>query len=159
MTTNFLTFTATQDSIPELEVTTMALGGPGAPMNTQAQALLNRMEYYNANKNNSGFNIQSGTTYSPSISDVGSTVVLTSASPVTITINPDGYAGASIIPAGANIDFIQDGAGKITFVQGSGVTIKSLAGFKIISGQYAGVTLRKTPNSNTWYLIGALSPV
>lgn len=33
------------DNVPQLERTTVALGGPGAPMNTQAQALLNRSAY------------------------------------------------------------------------------------------------------------------
>lgn len=35
------------DSVPELETSTQALGGPGAPMNTQAQALLDRTEQLN----------------------------------------------------------------------------------------------------------------
>lgn len=35
------------DSVPQLETNTRALGGPGGPMNTQAQALLNRSEYLN----------------------------------------------------------------------------------------------------------------
>jgi hypothetical protein len=30
------------DNVPQLETSTLALGGPGAPMNSQAQALLNR---------------------------------------------------------------------------------------------------------------------
>lgn len=33
------------DNVPQLERTTVALGGPGAPMNIQAQALLNRTAY------------------------------------------------------------------------------------------------------------------
>lgn len=32
------------DPVPQLETTTLALGGPAAPMNAQAQALLNRIE-------------------------------------------------------------------------------------------------------------------
>lgn len=38
------------DSVPQLEVTTPALGGPGGPMNSQAQALLNRTEALSAEK-------------------------------------------------------------------------------------------------------------
>lgn len=33
------------DDVTRLETTTRALGGPGGPMNSQAQALLNRSEY------------------------------------------------------------------------------------------------------------------
>lgn len=40
-----LTETAGWDSVPQLETTTPALGGPGGPMNEQAQALLNRTAY------------------------------------------------------------------------------------------------------------------
>jgi hypothetical protein len=39
-----LTATPGWDDVPELERVTIALGGPGAPMNAQAQALLNRTE-------------------------------------------------------------------------------------------------------------------
>lgn len=37
------------DDVPQLETTTQALGGPGGPMNTQAQALLNRTQYLKDN--------------------------------------------------------------------------------------------------------------
>lgn len=40
-----LTPAATFDDVQQLETTTVALGGPGAPMNVQAQALLNRTQY------------------------------------------------------------------------------------------------------------------
>lgn len=39
---------AVNSAVPQLETTTVALGGPGAPMNTQAQALLNRTAYIEA---------------------------------------------------------------------------------------------------------------
>jgi hypothetical protein len=37
------------DAVPQLETTTQALGGPGGPMNSQAQALLNRTEWLKGN--------------------------------------------------------------------------------------------------------------
>lgn len=40
-----LTPTASFDDVAQLETTTVALGGAGAPMNVQAQALLNRTQY------------------------------------------------------------------------------------------------------------------
>lgn len=42
-----LTPTPSFDPVPQLETNTLALGGPGAPMNSQAQALVNRTEYLN----------------------------------------------------------------------------------------------------------------
>jgi hypothetical protein len=38
--------------VPQLETTTQALGGPGGPMNAQAQALLNRLKNHVDNTNN-----------------------------------------------------------------------------------------------------------
>lgn len=40
-----LTPSASFDAVPQLETSTFALAGPGAPMNLQAQALLNRTQY------------------------------------------------------------------------------------------------------------------
>jgi hypothetical protein len=42
-----LTAVAAWDDVPQLETTTPALGGPGGPMNLQAQALLNRTQRLN----------------------------------------------------------------------------------------------------------------
>lgn len=43
-----LTPTPSFDPVPQLETSTLALGGPGQPMNAQAQALLNRTQFLNA---------------------------------------------------------------------------------------------------------------
>jgi len=43
-----LTPTPGNDNVPRLETTTIALAGPGGPMNAQAQALLNRQEQMKA---------------------------------------------------------------------------------------------------------------
>jgi hypothetical protein len=49
------------DDVPELEKTTIALAGPGAPMNAQAQALLNRTENLKATTTALGSFTQTGT--------------------------------------------------------------------------------------------------
>lgn len=36
---------ATDDAVPQIETTTLLLGGPGGPLNAQAQALINRMAF------------------------------------------------------------------------------------------------------------------
>lgn len=43
--TNLVAVSALTD-VPQLETSTLALAGPGAVMNAQAQALLNRQQYY-----------------------------------------------------------------------------------------------------------------
>ncbi len=76
----------------------------------------------------------SGTTYSLLTSDIGKTVVFTSGSAVAVTV-------PNILVAGERIDLIQDGAGKVTFTAGSGVTLHSVGGNFSIYAQYAGATI------------------
>lgn len=96
-------------------------------------------------------NNQTGTTYTLVLTDSGKKVILDNASPVAVTI-PQNSSVA--FPAGTQIDFIQKGAGKVTF-SGSGVTINSKSSNKSIGAQYVGVTLLKT-DTDTWYLFGDL---
>lgn len=100
----------------------------------------------------SSFNAQVGTTYTFALSDAGITVTCTNASPILATIPLNSTVA---FPVGSNIDVIQGGAGKVTFTPAGGVTLKSLAGNLSISGQNAGITLRKEA-TDTWYVLGAL---
>ena len=150
-----LTPVQSPDLPPQLEITTVALGGPGQIMNAQAQALLNRVEYYRATSNNSSFNAQVGTSYTPVLSDMGLTITCSNVSPITLTVPPNSSVA---FPIGTNIDVIQDGPGKLTIAPGAGVTINSVNGNKVLAGQYCGATLRKE-STNTWYLLGALTPI
>lgn len=150
-----LTAISSADPIPELETTTMALGGSGGPMNTQAQALLNNLQYLKDNQNTSTYNVISATSYSPVLTDSGITIVSTSGTAVTINIETN---ATTPFPIGTNIDIIQAGAGKITIAPRAGVTVNSLNGFLIVSGQNGVVTLRKY-TSDVWFLFGSLSPI
>jgi hypothetical protein len=58
-------------------------------------------------------------------------------------------------PIGTHIDFVQEGAGEVTFVPASGVTMRSEGGKTKINAQYQAATLIKTA-TNIWYLIGAI---
>lgn len=62
--TNNLVAVPGLDSIPQLELLTPALGGPGGEMNAQAQALLNRLEYTRALANGIIARIKSVINYS-----------------------------------------------------------------------------------------------
>ena len=102
-------------------------------------------------------NAQTGTAYTLALTDSqtnGSQPLLScaNASPVSVTV-PDNATVA--FPVGAQVDVVQDGVGKVTFVPTAGVTINSKAGSKSIGGQYVGVTLIKTA-INTWLLVGDL---
>jgi len=104
------------------------------------------------------FNNQSGTTYTPVLSDgvyqgsQGAMMTFNNAAAVTVTIPPNSSVA---YPVGTTLMATQLGAGKVTLAQGAGVTINSAAGNKSIGSQYAGVTLVQTA-ANVWLLMGSL---
>lgn len=97
-------------------------------------------------------NAQTGTTYTAVAADSGKLVTLSNASAITMTLPP------SVFAVGEQINFVQLGAGQVTFAQGSGVTIVSAgatASAPKIGKQYAAVTAICTA-SNTFLIIGAV---
>jgi hypothetical protein len=98
-------------------------------------------------------NDQTGTTYTFALTDSGKYCRFTNGSAVTVTVPPHSTIAFA---AGTQIDVIQGGAGKVTFAQGSGVTINSLASYKALAGRYAGGTLIQTSTQDTWDLVGNL---
>lgn len=79
-------------------------------------------------------NIQTGTAYTLVAGDANTIVYLNNASPVTVTVP------AAVFSAGDQIDFIQKGAGQVTFVAGSGLTLNTPETLKL-EKQYAGGTI------------------
>lgn len=75
------------------------------------------------------------------------TLIRSTGSAITITV-------ADVLPAGGRVDFIQAGAGQITFA-GSGVTINSVDAKLKTNKQYSGATLFKA--GGAYYLVGDLS--
>lgn len=101
-------------------------------------------------------NAQTGTTYTAVAGDSGKLVTLSNASSITVTLPPSVYS------AGEQINFVQLGAGQVTFAQGSGVTIVSTGATVSapkISKQYAAATAICTTGgaTPTFLIIGALS--
>jgi hypothetical protein len=97
-------------------------------------------------------NAQSGTTYTFVLGDAGNICEFTNASAVTVTVPPNSSVA---FPVGTQIDVMAGGAGKVTFAQGSGVTIKSVSSFKSLAAQEAGATFVKMA-TDTWRLVGSL---
>ena len=98
-------------------------------------------------------NAQTGTTYTAVAGDSGKLVTLSNSSAITVTLPPSVYA------VGEQINFVQLGAGQVTFSQGSGVTIVSAgatASAPKIGKQYAAATAICTA-SNTFLVIGAVA--
>jgi hypothetical protein len=99
-------------------------------------------------------NAQSGTSYTFVLTDAGNACEFTNASAITVTVPPNSSVA---FPVGTQIDVMQGGAGKVTFAQGAGVTIKSFSSNKSLAGQEVGGTLLKMA-TDTWRLMGNLIP-
>jgi hypothetical protein len=96
-------------------------------------------------------NAQTGTTYSPILSDNGKLITLDNASAITLTVPPNStYAFAT----GAQVNIQAIGAGQVTVAAGAGVTING-TGTKLRT-QWSAGTLVKTA-TDTWTLIGDLA--
>lgn len=126
---------------------------------TTAQTLTNKTltaPVINGGLINLTLNTQTGTTYTAVAGDSGKLVTLDNASAITVTLPPSVYA------AGEQINFVQLGAGQVTFSQGSGVTIVSAgatASAPKIGKQYAAATAICTVGgaTPTFLVIGAVA--
>jgi len=79
-----------------------------------------------------------GTTYTFDLNDAGCLCMFNNALAITVTVPPNSSVA---FPIGTQIEVAQTGAGKVTFAQGAGVTIFSVAGNKALSAQYGGCWL------------------
>jgi hypothetical protein len=71
---------------------------------------------------NVGINAQTGTSYTTVLADNGKLITQTNAGAITTTIPP---FSSVAYPVGSQLNFVQYGAGQVTFAQGAGVTIAS----------------------------------
>ena len=99
------------------------------------------------------FNAQTGTTYTPVLTDAGDVVTLTNGSAITVTVPLNSSVA---FPIGTQITFAQMGAGQVTFAGAVGVTIYSADSDLKLRTQYSSATLIKTA-TNTWLLIGDIA--
>jgi len=100
---------------------------------------------------NLAINAQTGTTYTPVLADNGKLVTLSNASAITLTVPTN----ASVAYAtGAQINIQAIGAGQVTVVGDTGVTVNG-TGTKLRT-QWSAATLVKTATDG-WTLIGDLA--
>lgn len=101
----------------------------------------------------SGFNAQTGTTYTLVAGDVNKLVTASNASAITVTVPPSVYSANDVV----NVQ--QTGAGQVTFAQGSGVTITSNGATSTspaLRAQYSAASVICTA-SNTFTIVGDIS--
>ena len=93
---------------------------------------------------------QSGTTYTIDINDHNTTVILSNASQVTVTIPTD---ASDDLPNGYRVMLFSSGAGGAT-LSTTGITLVGSSPNTTIS-QNEGMYLEKTATANTWIVVGA----
>lgn len=96
---------------------------------------------------------QQSTAYTLALGDAGDIIEMTNATDVNVTVPPESSAN---FPTGTQIVVVRNGAGKIQFVAGAGVTLRSDASKQFISTQYSAATLVKR-GADEWYIFGNLA--
>ena len=97
-------------------------------------------------------NAQTGTTYTPVLSDAGKIIEISNSSAITLTIPTNASVA---FPVGTQITILQTGAGQITVADPSGGTLNATPGKKLRT-QWSSATLLKRA-TDTWVLIGDLT--
>jgi hypothetical protein len=105
---------------------------------------------------NLGVNPQTGTTYTTVLADNGKIITQTNASAITTTIPP---FSSVAYPVGAQLNFVQYGAGQVTFAQGAGVTIASTGATATapkLRAQYSSATAICVAQ-DSWFIAGDIA--
>jgi len=102
---------------------------------------------------NNPINTQTGTTYTPVLTDAERYIQLNNAGAITLTVPSD---TTTALPIGTTITFEQTGAGTVTFTADSGVTINSRGAVVATAGQFSVASIIKTA-ANTFTLTGDLA--
>jgi len=97
-------------------------------------------------------NAQTGTTFVPALSDAAQLVTLNNASAISVAFPPNSSVAYAI---GTRIDFIQIGAGQVTFAGGTGVTVNATPTLKM-RAQHSAASCIKI-GTDTWQLVGDLA--
>ena len=121
---------------------------------TTAQTLTNKI--LTAPQVNLGVNTQSGTTYTTVLADNGKLITQTNASAIATTIPPNSSVA---YPVGAQLNFVQLGAGQVTIQGGAGVTVVSTgatASAPKCRVQYSSATAIQV-SANNWLVAGDIS--
>ena len=91
--------------------------------------------------------------YSPVAGDINRTVLRSRGTAQTVTLPAE---ATTSLPIGSRVEFIQTGAGALTFQAGAGATMQRDAFYTAVArGQHARVTAIKI-GTNTWNISGGL---
>lgn len=96
------------------------------------------------------FNAQTGTTFTPAVTDLDNVVTLSNAAAITVTLPQDSDVA---YPIGRSFVAMWLGAGQPTFAAGTGATVNASGGLLAINAQYDMVSVLKRA-ANTWVIAG-----
>jgi hypothetical protein len=99
-----------------------------------------------------GVNAQTGTTYTPVLTDVGKFITLSNTSAITVTLPQDSDLA---VPVGGHLDFAGINTGLVTFAAGTGATANGTPSL-VTRARYSGATAIKIA-ANTWLVVGDLA--
>lgn len=91
--------------------------------------------------------------YTLVLTDAGKLIKMTKATASNLTVPPNSSVA---FPTGTEIEILEYGAGQVTIVAGSGVTLRSAGSALKIAAQYASVSLKKL-GTDEWAVVGALA--
>jgi hypothetical protein len=94
-------------------------------------------------------NVQTGTSYTPALTDAGNRVTLSNASPILVTVPTNASVAFQV---GTLIWLTQLGAGLVSVAGDTGVTVNALDGTLDMAGQYSSAVLFKEA-TNTWTFV------
>lgn len=97
-------------------------------------------------------NNQTGTTYTPTLDDLGALVTCTNVAAITVYLPQDADLA---VPIGGFIEWVPLGAGMITFVAGTGATV--LTADTAVTRKTNSVALAEKIAANTWLVVGDLA--
>lgn len=97
-------------------------------------------------------NAQTGTTYTPVLTDAGKLIELSNTSAITLTVPPNSSVA---YPVGTQINLLQTNTGQVTVAPGSGVTLNGAPGLKL-TDRWSAATLIKR-GTDLWVLVGRTS--
>lgn len=109
----------------------------------------NTLDYFSSTQ---AINAQTGTTYTPLVTDENKLVTLSNTSAITVTLPQDSDLTFAV---GKRIDFLVINTGMATFQAGSGATVQATPS-AVTRARWSAVTALKL-SSNTWVVIGDLA--
>jgi hypothetical protein len=98
-------------------------------------------------------NPQTGTSYTPVLTDAGKLITMTNAGASTFTVPPNSSVP---FPVYTEMEVLQLGAGLVTLAAGAGVTVNAVGAHLAMAGQYARTKLIQTA-ANVWVASGGQS--